>query len=85
MADNKLDVTSFVFSLVGLLLFWIPFLGLIGSILGVIFYSKYYRLKKSSGLAIAGLVLGILGIVMGGIMSLAIFLRFTYTVFSGVS
>jgi len=67
MENNKFGIASFVCGLVGLLIIWIPFLGLLGfilSILSIIFYSKQKKISNS-GLATAGFVLGIIGTIIG--------------------
>jgi len=64
---NGLGVAGFVTGLVGLVLFWIPVLGLLlsgcGVVLSAIGMSQGKKTGASTGLAIAGLVLGILGLI----------------------
>ena len=64
---NGLGVAGFVTGLLGLILFWVPGLGLIlgslGIILGGIAYSASRKAGSSNGLAIAGLVLGIVSLI----------------------
>lgn len=58
---------SLVLGIVGLCLFLAPYLGIVLSILAVIFYGRQKRLELT-GQATAGLVLGIIGIVVNAIM-----------------
>lgn len=64
---NGLGVAGFVTGLVGLLLFWVPGLGIVsgalGLILGGVGISTARKDGSSAGLAIAGLVLGIISII----------------------
>ena len=64
---NGLGVAGFVTGLLGLILFWVPVLGLIlgalGIILGGVAISASRKLGASNGLGIAGLVLGIVALV----------------------
>jgi len=62
--STKYGTASFVCALIGLFLGFIPFIGMVLSILGVIFYSKQKKLGKTR-LATVGLVLGIIGIIIG--------------------
>jgi hypothetical protein len=55
-----------------LLLFFFPFLGIICSILALVFYNNQKKLHVSD-MATAGLVIGIVGLVINGIL-LIIFL-----------
>jgi hypothetical protein len=63
-----MGIAGFVTGLVGVLLCWIPGLGVICSLLGVIFgaigLNQLKRVGGNPGLAIAGLVLGVLGVVL---------------------
>ncbi len=64
---NGLGVAGFVCGLVGLIFFWIPFLGIILALLGVtmggIGMQQAKRTNSAPGLAIAGLVLGIVALI----------------------
>ena len=70
-ADTKKGLVSFVCGLGGLLLFWVPVIGLILSILGIIFYTRQNKIKQT-GFATAGLVLGILGALAGVVALIAV-------------
>lgn len=65
-------IAGFVLSLCAVIFFWIPFVGFILAILGIIF-SAIQMKKNSTGLAIAGLILGIIGILIGAYYTFAIF------------
>jgi len=64
---NGLGVAGFVTGLLGLIFFWVPALGVIlgslGIILGGAAYSASRKAGSSNGLAIAGLVLGIVSLI----------------------
>lgn len=64
---NGVGTAGFVCGLVGLVLFWLPFVGLILSLLGAILggagMSSGRKTGASTGLAVAGLVLGIVGLI----------------------
>ena len=57
--NNGKGIASFVCSIVSWFTCWIPFVGLILSILAIVFATKQLKENKS-GLAIAGLVIGII-------------------------
>ena len=66
---NGLAVAGLVCGIIGLVFCWIPFLGWILAILGIIFGAigngKANRGAKGKGLAMAGLITGVLGLVLG--------------------
>jgi len=62
-------IAGFACSLFGLVGFLMPYLGLPLSIMGVVGYYKQKRLE-ATGLAMAGNVMGIIGIVINGVMLL---------------
>lgn len=64
--NTNFGVVSFICGLLGLIFCWVPFIGLILSILGIVFYSRQKKIQQT-GLATAGLVLGILGTIGGAI------------------
>jgi hypothetical protein len=66
-SSNSFGIASLVLGILGILLFFIPLFGMIFSILAIIFY--FIQKKKNlTGLATAGLVLGIIGSVLGLIL-----------------
>lgn len=64
------SIASLSCGVVGLLLFLMPYFGIVLSILAVVFYAK----DKESGLAKSGLVTGIIGIVFNAVMLLFVVL-----------
>jgi len=72
-------MASFVLSILGLTLFLAPYIGIVCSILAVIFYNIQKK-KEPTKLSTAGLVMGIIGIVFNGLM--LIFLAGVLTLFS---
>jgi hypothetical protein len=66
-ANNGLCVAGFVTGLCGLVFFWIPFLGFIAAATGVVLsavgMSQGKKTGRPTGLGVAGLVLGILGVL----------------------
>ena len=67
---NGMAVAGLVLGIIGFVLFWVPFLGWILALLGIIFgglgIGKANKIGgKGKGMAIAGLVLGILGLLVG--------------------
>jgi hypothetical protein len=64
---NGLGVAGFVTALCGLVLFWVPVLGVILAAVGValsaVGLSQNKKMGGPTGLAVAGLVLGILGVL----------------------
>ena len=64
---NGLGVAGFVTGLLGLIFCWVPFLGIVLALLGVIMGGVGITTGKkkgaSTGLAIAGLVLGIIALI----------------------
>lgn len=65
--SNGLGTAGFVLGLLGLVFFWIPFLGISLAILGVIMsgvgISSGKKTGSGTGLAIAGLVLGLVALI----------------------
>jgi hypothetical protein len=79
---NGIGVAGFVTGLVGLVLFWVPILGLIlagtGVALSAVGMSQGRKTGASTGLAIAGLVCGIVGVIPALFFVLpAMFLNFS--------
>jgi len=66
---NGLAVAGMVLGILGLVLCWVPFIGwliaVVGVILGAIGWSKANKTGKNKGMAIAGVVCGIVGLAIG--------------------
>ncbi len=66
--SNGIGTAGFVLALLTLFLGWIPVLGWIMWLLGLIFsalgISKAKKVKKGMGLSVAGLVISLLGVVV---------------------
>ncbi|ALU25442.1 hypothetical protein [Myroides odoratimimus] len=60
---NNLGLAGFILSIVAILLFWLPFINGICWLLGLIF-SAIGVFRKPKGLAIAGLVISLIGVVI---------------------
>lgn len=67
---NGLGIAGFVLSLVGIIFFWLPFFDAIVSLIGLVL-SGFGMKKKPNGLAIAGLVIGIIAFIVGLIWTIA--------------
>jgi len=76
-SSAKLGLT---FAILGIVLFWIPFLGLLLCIGAVALYGKT-RAAGDEGPAIAALVTGIVGIIMGAFSTVAM-LTFGFTIWN---
>ncbi len=78
--SNGLATAGFILGLLGLLTSWIPFLNIVGIILGVLGVvlagrglAKSKKVNAGKGLAIAGIILGVLGVVFAVIINAAFF------------
>ena len=75
--SNGMGTAGFVLALIALFLGWVPFLGWIVWLLGLIF-SAIGVFREPKGLAIAGLVISLIGIILliavfGALLSVAAF------------
>jgi hypothetical protein len=61
---NSKAVAGFVLSIVNVLLYWVPFLGFILAVLGLIFSSFGMHYSKNRGLAVAGFILAIVFVIL---------------------
>jgi hypothetical protein len=70
--SNGIGTAGFVLGLLGLILCWFPFVGLALGVLGVILsgvgMSNGRRTGAPTGLAVAGLVLGLISLIPSGII-----------------
>ena len=66
--SNGVGTAGFVLALLTLFFGWIPFLGWVMWLLGLIFsavgISKAKKVKKGMGLSVAGLIISLIGIIM---------------------
>lgn len=74
-ATNGMGIAGFVLALIAIFIGWIPFLGWVVWFLGLLF-SFIGVFKKPRGLAIAGLVISLIGIILlivffAGVLGLA--------------
>jgi hypothetical protein len=73
---SKLAIASLALGVLAVALFWLPLIGQAVSILAIVFgglgiYYTNLGVRRGRGLAIAGLILGILGLVLfGGFVSI---------------
>lgn len=78
---NGIAVAGMVLGLVGILLCWANFLGMIPSVLGIIFgaigWSKANKVGRGKGMAIAGVVCGVLGLVLAIVFIMVVMASFT--------
>lgn len=63
---NGPGIASMVLGIIGVLIFWFPFIGLPVSIVGLILASVGMKRTDGKGFAIAGLVLTIIGLILTG-------------------
>jgi hypothetical protein len=74
---NGPGIAGMVLGIIGVLMFWFPFIGLPVSIVGLVLSSVGMKRIDGKGFAIAGLVLTIIAVVLSGcIAAFAIGLRF---------
>lgn len=66
--SNGIGTAGFVLALLTLFFGWIPFLGWVMWLLGLIFsavgISKAKKVKKGMGLSVAGLIISLIGVIM---------------------
>ena len=75
---NGLGIAGFVVALVGLLLFWIPVFGVVLAVVGVTLSAVGLRASRKylaphKGLSIAGLVLGLIALVVSILFTILVF------------
>ncbi|MBW2991566.1 hypothetical protein KY348_07765 [Candidatus Woesearchaeota archaeon] len=79
---NGYGITSLVLGIVSIVFCWVPVLGLVAGILGIIFAVKQRKIFPN-GIATGGLVTSIIGLVFSGIYS--IFWLFLGAAFSSLA
>ncbi len=60
--NNNYGIASLILGISSIVFCWIPFLGLVAGILGIIFYVQQKKYSKNE-IATGGLVTGIIGVV----------------------
>src|SRR5664279_3074970 len=74
--SNGMGITGFVTGLLGLVFFWVPFFGIVLGILGIVFggagFQSFRKRGLTNGLAIAGLVLGIITVAIYIVFAIAL-------------
>lgn len=78
--NSNLAVAALVFGIMGIIFCWFPFLNLVLSIVGII--CAIISLSKKNpgkGMAIAGLILSIIGLLLGALMTFLIILGIAVT------
>ena len=68
---NGPGIASLVLGIIGVITFWFPFVGFIISIVGLVLASAGMKRLEGRGFAVAGLVLTIIGVVLGGCVTAA--------------
>lgn len=69
--SNGLGITSLILGIGSIVFSWVPFFGLISGILGLIFAIKQKKVW-ANGIAQAGLITSIIGVVFSAVQSLII-------------
>lgn len=70
---NALGITAMVSGIISLLALLMPYIGLPMAIIAIVFSNKQKK-KEPTGMATAGQVLGIIGIVLNSIMFIILFI-----------
>jgi hypothetical protein len=60
--------------IVGLLFFLMPYIGIVLSILAIVFHAKANKFNYKNGMSTAGLILGIIGTVINAIILIILLL-----------
>jgi len=68
---NGPGIASLVLGIIGVIIFWVPFVGLPVSVVGLALAAVGMRRIDGKGFAIAGLVLSIIGVILGGCITAA--------------
>ena len=62
---NGKAITSMITGILSMLLCWTGFVGVALGIIAIVFFGLVYKAKVKSGLAVTGLVTGIIGVCSG--------------------
>jgi hypothetical protein len=68
---NGPGIASLVLGIIGVVIFWVPFVGLPVSIVGLALAAVGMKRIDGKGFAVAGLVLSIIGVILGGCITAA--------------
>lgn len=74
--SNTVGTVGFIFSLLAIFFGWVPFIGIISWFVGLI-CSLIGVFSAPRGLAVAGLIISIVSVILGVILSFAIFAGLT--------
>ena len=69
-SNGSFALSGFIISLVALCLYWIPFLGLITSVIGLILCSIGMKSKVFRGISIAGLIFSLTALIISSIVTI---------------
>ena len=67
-SSKSWGTTSMILGIVGLILFIAPYIGIFMSIMATVFHGKQKKIGEVTGASNAGLIMGIIGIVLNSIM-----------------
>ncbi len=62
--SSSAGITALVCGIVSIVMCWVPLIGLVSAIIGIVFGSKGMKKVQGKGMAIAGLVTGIIGLIL---------------------
>lgn len=68
---NGPGIASLVLGIIGVIIFWVPFVGLPVSVVGLALAAVGMKRMDGKGFAVAGLVLSIIGVIIGGCITAA--------------
>ena len=62
--SSSAGIIALVCGIVSIVMCWVPLVGLVSAIIGIVFGSKGMKIAQGKGMAIAGLVTGIIGLIL---------------------
>ena len=75
---NGPGIAGMVLGIIGVIMFWFPFVGLAVSIIGLALSSVGMKRFEGKGFAVAGLVLSIIGVVLAGCITASSIAAFSH-------